>query len=426
MPAVSMATLRRSLPRDLDARFGDIVYFSDAMAPRHEFLTADSRTPYVLTVFDLRSGPMVLEVPPASDRVALSGSAVDSWQVPLADLGSAGEDAGRGGRYLFLPPDHCGERPEDFIVVPSPTAYVHIALCAVAGGTTAPADAVAHSRRLRAYPLRDAAGPRPNRYVDAFPRAWRTLPKFDIGCLELLAEVVDDEPWQARDAVMAGMLASLGIEKGRPFEPEPEQAHTLARAVREADAHIREWFAHRTLAPHWPGRHWMALGTASTRGFSYHGDGRLDYDRRAAFFSAAAWAPKRPAESGSPTAPVRLSAFRDAAGQPFRSDGLYRVRLPADTPSRDGWSVTAYDAGTNAFIANPLDRVGVSSRDRDELALNPDGSVDVYAGARPLGGLEANWIPTAGRDFWLMCRFHGPERPLLDRTWVLDDAVEIG
>jgi hypothetical protein len=100
-----MAAIRRSLERDLDADFGDVIYFSQVMAPRHEFLTANNQTPYVFTFFDLRRGPMVLEVPAASAKVALFGSGIDSWEVPLVDVGPTGEDAGRGGRYLSTPSD---------------------------------------------------------------------------------------------------------------------------------------------------------------------------------------------------------------------------------------------------------------------------------------------------------------------------------
>jgi hypothetical protein len=57
MPAVSMAAFRASLKRDLDADFGDVIYFSNVMEPRHEFLTANNQTPYVFTFFDLRRGP---------------------------------------------------------------------------------------------------------------------------------------------------------------------------------------------------------------------------------------------------------------------------------------------------------------------------------------------------------------------------------
>ena len=98
------------------------------MAPRHEFLTANNQTPYVFTVFDLRRGPMVLDVPPASDKTVFFGSAIDSWEVPLADIGGTGDDAGKGGKYLFLPPGYSGKPPDGYLVVPSPTVFVHIAL----------------------------------------------------------------------------------------------------------------------------------------------------------------------------------------------------------------------------------------------------------------------------------------------------------
>ena len=84
VPAVSMTAVRQSLKRDLDADLGDVVYFSNVLEPRHQFLTANNQTPYILTVFDLRQGPMVLEVPPASSKTVFFGSAIDSWQVPLA------------------------------------------------------------------------------------------------------------------------------------------------------------------------------------------------------------------------------------------------------------------------------------------------------------------------------------------------------
>jgi hypothetical protein len=66
--------------------------------------------------------------------------------------------------------------------------------------------------------------------------------------------------------------------------------------------------------------------------------------------------------------------------------------------------------------------VGVSSYDRDKLTVNQDGSVDVYLGPQAPQGLEDNWIPTAGKDFWLICRFYGPQMPLFDKSWTFNDV----
>jgi hypothetical protein len=281
MPAVSMAAVRRSLSRDLDAGYGDVIYFTRPMEPRHEFLTANNQTPYVVTFFDLKAGPMVLEVPAASDEVALFGSAIDSWQVPLADVGPTGEDAGKGGRYLFLPPDHQGEPPDGFIVVGSPTRYVHIALRPITIGSGTLEDAVAYSQQLKAYPLEAAGGPPANRYIDAYPLAWKTLPSFDVRFLELLAEMIDQEPPQAKDAAMIGMLASIGIEPGTPFQPQGERAELLAKAVQDGAAAMNDYFINQAFVAHWPDRHWLATKPENNHGFSFYGDGKLDYDHRA-------------------------------------------------------------------------------------------------------------------------------------------------
>ena len=52
---------------------------------------------------------------------SLNANIVDIWQVPLEDAGPSGADAGKGGKYLLLPPEYkepvpkatlfCGQRP---------------------------------------------------------------------------------------------------------------------------------------------------------------------------------------------------------------------------------------------------------------------------------------------------------------------------
>jgi hypothetical protein len=426
MPAVSMAAIRASLTRDLGADFGDVIYFSNVMEPRHEFLTANNQTPYVFTCFDLRRGPMVLDVPAASDKVALFGSGIDSWEVPLVDVGPTGDDAGKGGKYVALPPGFEGEEPRGYFVVRSPTVFVHVALRPIATNKGTLEDAVAYSQRLKTYPLAKAPNPPATRYIDAYPRAWHTLPVYDLSYLRLLAEVIDADPPQEKDAVMLAMLASIGIEKGTPFNPHGEQAQLLTKAVRQAEAEMHDHFVNRALVPFWPDRQWLTNTPESNFGFSYYGDGKLDYDRRAGAFAYwATWAPKRAGDPGKLPASFYLKNFRDGRGRRFRGDRLYRVRMPADTPARDFWSVIAYDVGTNAFIHNPQNRVGVSSYDKGKMAVNTDGSVDVYIGPKAPKGLVNNWVPTAGKDFWLVARLYGPQKPLFDKTWVMADVEEV-
>jgi len=48
--------------------------------------------------------------------------------------------------------------------------------------------------------------------------------------------------------------------------------------------------------------------------------------------------------------------------------------------------------------------------------------VDVYFGPRAPAGKESNWIPTqAGRRFFLLFRFYGPEPAVFDGSFELND-----
>jgi hypothetical protein len=49
---------------------------------------------------------VILDVPPASEKAIFFGTVIDAWQLPLVDVGPAGDDAGKGGKYLFLPPGY--------------------------------------------------------------------------------------------------------------------------------------------------------------------------------------------------------------------------------------------------------------------------------------------------------------------------------
>ena len=110
----------------------------------------------------------------------MSGTAIDTWQVPVADVGPQGDDAAKGGRYPFVPPGHDQPVPDGCRVYRPATYRVYVALRPVAIGGGTLQDAVNYSNRLKAYPLAQAANPAPNRYIDAFPKTWGTLPEYDL------------------------------------------------------------------------------------------------------------------------------------------------------------------------------------------------------------------------------------------------------
>ena len=54
---------------------------------------------------------MAVEIPPAEGG-SITGTIFDAWQLALEDVGPAGADKGKGGKYLILPPGYGGTAPD--------------------------------------------------------------------------------------------------------------------------------------------------------------------------------------------------------------------------------------------------------------------------------------------------------------------------
>ena len=107
--------------------------------------------------------------------------------------------------------------------------------------------------------------------MDGLPLAINTLPYYDIRALQDIHDFVSVEPVQERDKVMIGMLAAIGIEKGKPFKPSPKMKAAMERGVVDA-YHYMQKLTQKLLQENlwWPDRHWaMVLVTDESRGFEF-------------------------------------------------------------------------------------------------------------------------------------------------------------
>lgn len=231
IPAVAVADILLSTRRDLGGDVGDIIFFSKPMDSKHGFLTANNVTPYTIASLTLKDGPIVVEVPAATDKVGYFGTIMDSWQLPVADVGASGDDKGKGGKYLLLPADYKGKVPAGYLIYYVNTNSVVLAFRPVAKDGVSDEDVAAYSQTLKSYKLADAANPPKNRYLDAFPKKWNTLPTFDYTFFNDLNDVIQREPVQERDKAMMGLLASLGIEKSKHFNPDPETKRAMMEGL---------------------------------------------------------------------------------------------------------------------------------------------------------------------------------------------------
>lgn len=431
MSAISIREFQEAAFKDYDITWNDVVLFRKPAAPPQELLTANNQVPYMATFLNLRQGPVVVEIPPAGAKALLFGSFVDNWQAPIVDVGPQGEDEGRGAKYLFLPPGYSDPVPNGFLVVRMQGYVVSGGFRPVPtnGGTAE--EAHVYAQQMRVYPLKDAAAPKPTRFVDGSAKPYHSLPVYDASWFRELATMVNEEPVRERDKVMMGMLASIGIERGKQFAPDARLQRALDAALVDARRVMEQYFQTpgRALTSWWPGSQWMGPSPGTMRvanSFTFETDDALWIDARAGgLFYWATFVPKK-LGGGS----FYLMGLRDSAGQLLDGSSTYTLHVPADVPAREFWSAIVYNSETKAFACvgpceSATNMVGLSSFDKPAMKQNSDGSVDLYFGPKAPSGLEKNWVPSAGKPFFLIFRLYGPEKALFDKTWKLPDVEKV-
>jgi len=424
MPAVSVYDIELSICRDLGGKFGDVVYMSKPMTSRHGFLTANDVTPYVTSGLSCKGDPLVVEVPPAGEKASFFGTFVDAWQTPLADVGPPGQDKGKGGKYLFLSPGFDGVVPDGYLVNRPNTFGVHFAFRPIARNGGTHEDQAAYAKSLKVYRLSEAANPPETTFIDAYPKKWNTLPVYDFSYFTDLDAVIQREPVLERDKAMMALLAGIGMEKGKPFNPDAETKRALQEGLDRAYASMQRYFTKEGVAmiPFWKEKQWQVWNFAKGQpqsGFPYVTRNRILIDERAG--GSYFWITYLPKALGGGT--FYLTGLRDKDGDLLNGTDTYTLNVPADTPAKDFWSVIVYSMKTKGFVKD-AEKVGLASTGLDKMKKNDDGSVDVFFAPKAPKGMESNWIPT-GEDFFLLFRLYGPDKPIFARTWQLGDIEKV-
>ena len=126
-----------------------------------------------------------MEIPPAGAEGSITGSIDDGWQTALEDVGPAGVDKGKGGKYLILPPGYTGDAPKGYIVLQSPTyqSYALLRSNLASGSDADVAKAVAYGKRVKVYPLSQADNPPATTFVDAIDVVFDSTIPYDLPVL---------------------------------------------------------------------------------------------------------------------------------------------------------------------------------------------------------------------------------------------------
>ena len=222
---------------------------------------------------------------------------------------------------------------------------------------------------------------------------------------------------------MSGLLASLGIVPGEPFDPDEETKAAMLEGLEQAYDYMQHWFITEggSLRRLWDDRQWGSFNFPMEQaklGLPFIDKTGLMIDKRAFMYFYVTYLPKK---LGGGT--YYISGLRDSDGELLNGKDTYRLNVPADTPAEDFWSVIVYSMKSKGFIQG-AERVGLASTNMKSMTVNDDGSVDLYFAPKAPEGKESNWIPT-GEDWFILFRLYGPKQGWFESGWKLPDFQKV-
>ncbi|HEX5155085.1 MAG TPA: DUF1254 domain-containing protein [Parafilimonas sp.] len=442
MPLLNTIGMKEGSEKVFGAGYNILPVWKKRLDPKTLVTTPNSDVIYAMSYVDVgKDGPLVFEAPPM-----LQGILLDFWQSPIpvdggkffGDVGLPGPDAGKGGKFLILPPGYKGKVPSGFYVYRSGTNNVFIFLRAFYEDPAILTPAVSLIEQSKIYPLGKEAVALPMKFPDASGIAANMLPASDGSAFEQLKRLVDsEEPASIGGTDWLGMLATLGIIKGQPFNPDAHSKDILDKAAKTGYKMsrvigFRDSVSGRSFLVY-PNRQWVnpvADGTAENPAgpfdlsWSRKNGGYRDLDARIWFFTDYySFSPGMISQVPGKGAKYVI-AFRDREGKPLDPGVTYKVTLPPNIPAANFWSLTLYEAENASGYNNGQPFPSLGSRDKP--ATNGDGSTDLYVGPQAPEGKTDNWLKTIpGKGYFAILRLYGPTEAALNNTWVPGDFEKV-
>ena len=432
MPAASMEALRRGLAELGVTGCNDVLIFDDLMDSNPLFLTGNTDTVYVMNFLDTKKdGPIVVEVPAGSGP----GFVNSAFFRFVIDMGAPGPDAGNGGKYLICPPEYdpveypiggklvdveVGCRTEKMWAVRSPTYVNWLALRGFLVDGKPDESSRKFRRRLKIYPLSQAGAPPKMNFVNGSREVVNTIHANNAEFYEELKYVIDREPIGMIEPELRGLFSSIGIEKGKPFEPDARMKEILTQAVAVGNATARAvWIRSRHDETYfYPNSAWYTGFVGGSHEFlKDDGLGGRNLDARILFHYMATGITPAMCNPRVGVGSQYALASVDKNGHYFDGSATYKITLPAGVPAEDFWSLVVYDPQTRSQLQTGQPFPSVNNL-RGDLRENDDGSIDVYFAPEAPEGWESNWVQTIAGKSWFVClRLYGPKQEWFDKTW---------
>lgn len=411
LPVASMAAMESGL-RSLGEPNKVAIQFRELMDSKSLWLTPNTVSVYQGIWCELGDEPMVIETPPK-----VLGIIDDAWFHYVTDFGNAGPDKGQGGKFLLVPPGYEGELPEGYFVARTRTYGNWVIWRGFqVDGSTKPAVEATQSK-FRMYPLSQKDNPPEMKFIDVSGTEHNTIHRMDYGYWEEVNSTIQAEPADGISPEVRGLLAAIGIEKGKEFNPNERMKKILTEAAKVGSVTAQALTA-RPRDPRfyvYPGeRVWTNPMPGGCYDFLVNGG--IFHDARIYMHFYATGITPAMAARNVGVGSQYLIAYLDKDNNALDGSKTYKIHLPPNVPAKDFWSFTLYDNQTRSMLQTDQRFPGVDSL--GEVKANADGSYDIYFGPKAPEGMEHNWIQTVPGKAWnTIFRLYGPLEPFYDQSW---------
>ncbi len=420
MPGASVRGLILGLKEAGVYQYNKVGITKELLDSKSLFLTANTSTIYITPYLDVKkNGPMVMETPPG-----MLGAFNDAWFRYVADIGPFGEDKGKGGKYLILPPGYEGKIPKGYFVVKSPTNKIFVFMrTSIANGLESVVKMVEDN--LKVYPLSEKGKAQKTELVDISGRDFNTVHTNDFSFYEHLADWINEEHVDMLDVETRGLFASIGIEKGKTFAPDERMKKILTEAVAIGNAAARSivWYPRTDMnmsgVEIYPDTEssWIMAFTKKNVFFSNE-TGGMNSDARVMFHYPYTAVTPAMAVTFEGAGSDYAIAFLDADKNRFDGRKEYKLHIPANVPVNDFWALTIYDSQTRSLLQTDQQFPTVGSQ-TEGFKQNEDGSFDLFLSPNAPVGFENNWLQTIpGKSWFVILRVYGPLKPWIEKTWI--------